>query len=47
MARQKICPICYKRLNSLGYARHMAMHRDEGEPGNKIIPQYQDDLVNQ
>jgi hypothetical protein len=25
----KICPICDKPLKALGYARHMAMHRDK------------------
>lgn len=24
----KVCPRCGRRLKSLGYARHMAMHRD-------------------
>lgn len=24
----KICPVCRRQLHPLGYARHMAMHRD-------------------
>lgn len=31
------CPICSKEFQSLGYARHRAMHRDQAKRMEKIL----------
>lgn len=31
LEKKKKCPRCGKELHPLGYARHMAMHRDADE----------------